>query len=180
MKDLPPKKTCGRCKHSKPVTDFHKRGGGRPGLQSWCKQCVKEASKSPDRVAKRNEYYQQNKYKWVRNRNKFRDKDHLRLAWLNLKSRVNRTEGVNLTLTYDDFVRLMSVTNCPICGVKMLEKGSHGRNDADMKTVDRIQAGGDYSPENCVCICKRCNQIKNDGTAEEHLAIGQWMMEQRQ
>lgn len=37
MKEL--KKTCARCKKSKPVALFNKQQNNLDGLQAWCKEC---------------------------------------------------------------------------------------------------------------------------------------------
>lgn len=42
-------KTCGTCKATKPVTDFYRRGGKRPGYRSRCKACD-NAARSKGRI----------------------------------------------------------------------------------------------------------------------------------
>lgn len=38
-------KTCGCCKQTKPVTEFYRRGGGKPGYRYRCKACDNAARK---------------------------------------------------------------------------------------------------------------------------------------
>ncbi|WP_416832989.1 MAG: hypothetical protein ACMUJI_07810 [Erythrobacter sp.] len=36
-------KTCGTCKETKPVSEFYRRGGGKPGYRYRCKACENAA-----------------------------------------------------------------------------------------------------------------------------------------
>jgi hypothetical protein len=136
---------------------------------------MSEYSKTPEMKRKHARYMRENAERLSDDRKRWRRENPVRAAWLGLKNRVQRLGSVVFSLTWDRFQVLMSTERCPVCGVRMKEKGSHGRHDWDMKSVDRISAGGDYSDDNCACICKRCNAIKNDGSAEEHERIAAWM-----
>jgi hypothetical protein len=169
---------CPRCEKRFPATteffNVRKYRGGNQ-LQSWCRSCMSDYAKTPERKKKHAQYMKKNHEVLSESRKRWRSENPVRAAWLGLKNRVERMEKVRLFLTWERFQVLMSTEKCPICGVVMKEKGSHGRHDSDMKTVDRISAGGDYSGDNCACICKRCNAIKNEGSADEHEAIARWM-----
>lgn len=139
---------------------------------------MREYLKTPEMKKKHAAYMKKNHDVLSENRKRWRRENPIRAAWLGLKNRADRIPGVTMSLTWERFQVLMSVEKCPICGVVMKDKGKHGRHDWGMKSVDRISAGGDYSEENCACICKRCNQIKNDGSAAEHENIARWMRRQ--
>lgn len=38
-------KLCSQCKEDKPITDFCYRGGGRKGLQPYCKECSRKLAR---------------------------------------------------------------------------------------------------------------------------------------
>ena len=46
-------KNCTKCNNVKPFSEYHKRGGSRPGEhQSWCKCCMKTARRKQHREAR--------------------------------------------------------------------------------------------------------------------------------
>ena len=169
---------CPRCERRLPATvEFFnvRRHRGSDQLQSWCRKCMVEYAKTPERKSRHSLYMQENREVLSENRKRWRRENPVRAAWLGLKSRAERITGVSFSLTWERFQVLMASEKCPVCGVKMKDKGRHGRHDMDMKSVDRILAGGDYSNDNCACICKRCNAVKNDGSADEHERIAAWI-----
>lgn len=62
---------------------------------------------------------------------------------------------------------------CPVLGLE-LDWFSEKRSDAS-PSFDRIDAELGYIPGNVAIISWRANRIKNDGTAEEHRAIADWL-----
>jgi hypothetical protein len=65
----------------------------------------------------------------------------------NAYENMSNRSGIKFDLTFDKFFRLVK-GNCNYCGLS--ECGS----------IDRVIAGGDYTDENCVSCCKRCNVDK--------------------
>jgi hypothetical protein len=49
-------KTCGTCKETKPVSEFYRRGGGKPGYRYRCKACDKAARRKGQSRASRIAY----------------------------------------------------------------------------------------------------------------------------
>jgi hypothetical protein len=62
---------------------------------------------------------------------------------------------------------------CPVFGW-ILRRGV-GRLESYSPTLDRIDSSLGYFKGNVVVISYRANLLKNDGTAEEHLKIADWM-----
>jgi hypothetical protein len=78
--------------------------------------------------------------------------------------------GLPCTLTVED-VAIPKV--CPVLGI-LLEIGAGKQKDSS-PSIDRVLPELGYVPENIVVISMRANRIKNDGTAEEHAAIAEYM-----
>lgn len=66
---------------------------------------------------------------------------------------------------------------CPILGVKLEFGSSEDHNAAP--SLDRIVPQLGYVPGNIAVISHRANQIKNNGSAEEHRKIADWIEENR-
>lgn len=49
-------KTCGCCKQDKPLTEFYRRGGGKPGYRYRCKACENAARRNGQYRASRITY----------------------------------------------------------------------------------------------------------------------------
>ena len=68
---------------------------------------------------------------------------------------------------------------CPILGVKLkyegIGNGAGWTRDDDSPSIDQIEAGKGYTYENMRIISWRANRIKNDGSAEEHRLIAEWI-----
>jgi|SRR5665213_2751672 len=78
----------------------------------------------------------------------------------------------NLTLEY---LQSIFVTVCPILGVKLNYSGDTHRSDRNSASLDQVVAGKGYIQGNVAIISDRANTIKNDGTAEEHRLIADFM-----
>jgi len=67
-------------------------------------------------------------------------------------------------------------THCPILGME-IDWFAETRNEAS-PSLDRIDTNLGYIPGNVELVSWRANRIKNDGTAEEHLLIAEYMKRQ--
>lgn len=63
---------------------------------------------------------------------------------------------------------------CPVLGIPLVY-GNLGTRKDDSASLDQIAPGKGYTPDNVAIISWRANQIKNNGTAEEHLKIYEWL-----
>jgi hypothetical protein len=100
----------------------------------------------------------------------------------------NRTHGMSLSKEYElmwaakyrakkkglefniDAYDVIIPEVCPYLGIK-IENGTLGNHDAS-PSLDRIDSSKGYIKGNVEIISWKANQIKNNGTAEEHIAIG--------
>lgn len=78
--------------------------------------------------------------------------------------------GKEFTVEFGD---LVFPTHCPILGLE-LDYFNDTRAENSV-TFDRVDPSKGYVKDNVVIISWRANRIKNDGTAEEHLKIANFM-----
>jgi hypothetical protein len=78
--------------------------------------------------------------------------------------------GVEFTIDFGD---LDFPTHCPILGVE-LDYFADGREE-NSPSFDRIDPKKGYIPGNVAIVSWRANRIKNDGTAEEHQKIADFI-----
>jgi hypothetical protein len=64
---------------------------------------------------------------------------------------------------------------CPILGIPLVAGDGRGSRHNGSPTLDRVDPARGYVRENIAVISYRANRVKNDGTAEEHLKIAEWM-----
>jgi hypothetical protein len=87
------------------------------------------------------------------------------------KKKANATKtGVEFTI---DFGELEFPTHCPILGIE-LDYFAENRAENTV-SFDRIDSNKGYVSDNVVVISWRANRIKNDGTAEEHQKIADFL-----
>jgi hypothetical protein len=145
-------KICSKCGETKSIDDFSKRKASKDGYQPLCKTCKKEYNTQ-----------------WA-----VEDKDSPRRpnrnSFFNAKKRSKKT-GVPFTITESGFI---VPEICPILGIK-LEKGRINGSLDTSPSLDKIRPELGYVPGNIAVISYRANRIKNDGTAEEHRKIADWM-----
>lgn len=79
--------------------------------------------------------------------------------------------GYNFTIDFGD---IDFPTHCPILGIELNYFTEHGWEDSS-PSFDRIDPKKDYCKGNVAVISMRANRIKNDGTAEEHEKIAQFI-----
>lgn len=145
-------KRCSKCKHFRPLSDFHKDKRAKNGLLSSCKQCQKSKDK---------QYYQQHqekKHKYNKRYNQFHKSEnreyqnqyyktiqgHLHRVWRNMLHRCNNPKnprykdwgGRGIKLKFASFKDFYDYV------VKELKVDPRGL------TIDRINNDGHYEPGN--------------------------------
>ena len=83
--------------------------------------------------------------------------------------------GLAFDLTREDLEPLP--THCPVFGVQLTR--GNGQQDPSAYSLDRLDNALGYVRGNVVVVSYLANRLKNDGTAEQHERIAQWMREQR-
>ncbi len=79
-----------------------------------------------------------------------------------------RKKNIKWFLTNNEAMKLFK-SNCYYCGTKPNNKKEGTRNNGSFiyNGIDRIDSFKDYSLDNVVPSCKRCNAAKNDMTLKE-------------
>ena len=72
-----------------------------------------------------------------------------------------------------NFIEAICPTHCPVLGLELNYAG--GKMHESTATLDRILPEHGYIPGNVAVISARANRIKNDGTAEEHRKIAEYI-----
>lgn len=85
------------------------------------------------------------------------------------RSRAKR-KGLSFDLKIEDVI---IPPHCPILGIPLAF--AKGQADGGSPALDKIVPEFGYVKGNVAVISYRANRIKNDGTAEEHLKIANWM-----
>lgn len=91
---------------------------------------------------------------------------------LKIKKNTVRRHGTEFTVTSED---LDWPLFCPILGIKLNYFTEHGRQE-DSVSFDRIDPTKGYVPGNVYICSWRANRLKNNGTAEEHKKIYEFML----
>ena len=170
-------KICKKCGIEKPVEEFHKK---LDGSSAWCKECSQERdrkwyaeNKESVRARQKASYPKYAKKQMKQMKQHLKDnpeKGLLRLA----KQRCKKS-GVICTITEKDIV---IPEFCPILGLKLEFGEMDNRNNSP--SLDRITPELGYVPGNVAVISYRANRIKNEGLAEEHRLIADWMDAQKE
>jgi hypothetical protein len=108
------------------------------------------------------EYYKKN-----------RTKITLYNMWNNCRRRALK-RNIPCTITIDD----ISIPNeCPILGIPLVQ----GTNVvcANSPTIDQIEIGKGYTPENIQVVSSLANRMKQNATLEQCVALGEWAAKQR-
>jgi hypothetical protein len=152
-------KVCARCKEAKPVSEFNKCSGAKDGLNWYCKQCARTASR----------LYKQN--------HKERHRLQSRIYW---DARRHRLWAINtirhhkkkhdVRITKDELTALaQKVVKCPLCKIKLRWKRDEesGRIVPNSPTLDRVDNGDVITLKDAMIICYRCNSSKGARTLKE-------------
>lgn len=89
------------------------------------------------------------------------------------KFRNKKAHTYNCEFTVD-FGDISFPTHCPILGIELDYFAENGRTEAS-PSFDRIDPSKGYVKNNVAIISWRANRIKNDGTAEEHQKIADFI-----
>lgn len=95
------------------------------------------------------------------------------MRWL---SRTLNSKGINAKVK-DEIVSELENNLpkvCPILGIELVYGNLDYRKD-NSASIDRYDSNKPYEKGNINVISWRANRIKNDGTAEEHRKISEWM-----
>lgn len=184
-------KVCSICKADKDIEMFDRDKRSRGGRCHRCKSCRAEYLKEyyqnnkehilqnvqdvyqynkPDKMAYGREHYKNNKEEISKkNRDQHRKNPAKRMFRL-AKERAEQ-KGVPFTIELEDIV---VPEFCPILGIPI--GVDTGRRDGSL-SLDRIEPEKGYVLGNIAVVSDRANRIKNNGTAEEHIRIAEWMRE---
>ncbi len=136
-----------------------------------CVECFKDYydSNTPKWQQWRNNNLERNKEVSRRNTNKWRLQDPEKMLLSQIRSRCKRN-NIPCTITEDD---IRFPTHCPILGIELfvgIGKGSQQNSPS----VDRIIPGRGYIPGNVQVISKLANSMKNAGTLDDCIRLGEW------
>lgn len=179
-------KTCIKCKEVKEISLFVKYG--KTKYKNTCVSCDRihknqyYNSKKEEINRKRKEkyilckesgdnslYYQKNRDKILKKLENDRVNNiGMRLLW-GARIRAN-DKGLPFDITIDDVV-IPDV--CPVLGIPL--RRNVGKAGPNSPTLDRIIPEKGYVKGNVRVISYRANQIKNDGSMEEHLKVAEYI-----
>ena len=97
--------------------------------------------------------------------------------WLQLKinaARRAREKNIEFTLTAE-YIESIWTNTCPILGIPLFHSSVKGKACDNSHSIDRIDSSKGYVPGNVAIISYKANVIKNNGTANEHRLIAEWM-----
>lgn len=101
--------------------------------------------------------------------NEWRRKNASRYMWLQAKKRAS-DKSIPFDIEPEDVI---IPEYCPALGLK-LERGTYKKRD-NSPSLDRIELEKGYVKGNVVVISFKANQIKTNATAEQILAVGEWL-----
>jgi hypothetical protein len=123
------------------------------------------------RAAKQKEWNHANAPKVRKSRLKWEKNNPTWAAYHNARRR-STDYGIPFDLHYKD---LVIPSHCPILGLKLDETYTVGVFSETRPELDRIIPSLGYVKGNVQFISSRANRIKNDGTAEEHRLIAEYI-----
>jgi hypothetical protein len=166
-------KQCTKCELFKPLTEFQSVKAGKFGVSSTCRLCVKNPDNKERRKKHSAKVYQANKSSAYYYED--RRKNPAKYLWKGAKKRAKQ-RGLEFNITIEDIV-VPEV--CPILGIPLgftlgekIHKHAHTDNTP---SIDRVDPTKGYIKGNIAIMSARANIIKNEGTAEEHCKIAEFM-----
>ena len=160
-------KICPKCNTNKPLTDFYRTRTGKKnsasdknGYNHKCKKCCVKSSVK---------YHQKYPEKHNALQKKARLANPTTKLWQDARRRAKKY-NIPFTITKEDII-IPEI--CPILQIYLMPNS--GSSADHSPSLDRIIPSLGYTPENIAVISFRANQIKNNGNAEEHLKIANWL-----
>jgi hypothetical protein len=88
-----------------------------------------------------------------------------------------RAKSDNLPFDLDlEYLAGLPSDNCPILGFSLAWCANAKYRQDDAPSLDKINPALGYIKGNVAWVSWRANRIKNDGNAEEHRLISEWIM----
>lgn len=168
-------KTCIHCKQIKHKSEFMK-------FRNECLLCYRayhrkkqreRKLKNPEHIKELNrKSYFLNKEERNRGMEDYKKKNINKIIFNTAKYRAKQ-RNIEFTLELSDII---IPEYCPILGIKLEINYGKGRIMCDSSpSLDRINSDKGYVKENICIISWKANRIKNDGNAQEHRKIADWM-----
>lgn len=150
----------------------------REANKEYCAEKQKEwvAENREARNAYMREWWKrpENRGKQAARNRRLRKENPGQAMWRRAKCR-SKERGIEFSLTVDD---IKIVDTCPVLGIPLVyDSPSQCPNSA---SLDRTDSTKGYIPGNVAVISWRANNIKNDGTAEEHQAVADYLRRMRE
>lgn len=189
------RKQCSKCGEIKPAKEFGKRNNRKSGLTSHCRLCLKKEH--------RERYYRPEIRQEISLKNKelyndpiFRKKVAIRSSKYYLdvikpfkqtmnglaKTMFDRSRqrafirNVGHNISKEDILKLIIETEfCPICNCKIDYTPNKGRHNRYSPSLDSVEPDKGYINNNIVILCSHCNLVKNDGSADLHRKIADFI-----
>ena len=147
-----------------------------------------QRNKEKARAAARRRYHEKGGYAGLSQEQKFKDRraKHVRTAyrrdvtnrpWKLLHTFARKRakmSGKEFTITVDD-VKSIWTDVCPILNIPLYKSDIENKHCDNSHSLDRIDSTKGYIPGNVAIISRRANVIKNNGSADEHRLIAEWM-----
>jgi len=96
-----------------------------------------------------------------------------RVALASVRKRC-KEKGIDYDLDLE-FIRSIIPNRCPILGIEL----TYDDHIDKSPSIDRLDPNKGYVKGNVSIISNRANRLKNNGTAEEHKLIYEWMIKQQ-
>lgn len=158
---------CTRCKQTKDISNFGKHTKGKDGIRDWCKQCVREYSKSyreenSELCLERHRKYNSEHRDEINAKNSEYQKCHLEQSRAKYHRRRAKKLGNGGNFTEKDIELQLKNQGyvCWWCGKPFVDGDSDLKRSIDHRIpVDR---GGDNNPGNIVLAHIVCNKMKSN------------------
>lgn len=157
MNDIPIRKTCGKCKETKPSTEFFKCKTGKYGLGHACKSCEKE----------RNDLRRQtSKYKEADRRRQRRWRENNPGKQLERVTRIRERKYALVAEKKKD--------GCLVCGYNKCDRAldlHHINKDSKEGNISEMIRDNSFSKltselEKCVVLCANCHREHHAGVLD--------------
>jgi len=154
---------------------WHYKKGTHTYLQSRCKSCIKESRKTYEHsdarkaYAKEYEKSEAGKKRNIKSQQKMHKKDPRKRMLRDARDRATH-KSLPFNLTIDD---ILIPNKCPVFKISL--SVSERIASPNSPSLDRMVPELGYVKGNVRVISYRANQVKNDGTADEHEAIARWI-----